>query len=135
MYQSPPESLTTFQMHLWKLLGSAKLGTISIIPVGHCSGIEPSPLMKQMLLYGISSTEGPLILMVKDTLQRSLGGLLHYYRRRLSVAEISKVDLLWLKKFVDNYEYVLDAYPELFTEEDIDDIKVVGQLLQEKIDE
>jgi hypothetical protein len=49
--------------------------------------------------------------------------------------EVSKVDLLWLKKFVDNYEYVLDAYPELFTEEDIDDIKVVGQLLQEKIDE
>ena len=48
---------------------------------------------------------------------------------------VTKADLIWLLKFVDNYEYVLDAYPEMFDEEDIDDIKVVKQLLREKLDE
>lgn len=48
---------------------------------------------------------------------------------------LNKADLKWLLTFVENYEYVLDAYPELFTESDIDDIKVVRQLLKEKVNE
>ena len=40
------------------------------------------------------------------------------------MAGMSKADLLWLKKFVDNYEYVVEAYPELFEMDDIDDMKV-----------
>jgi len=53
----------------------------------------------------------------------------------MCVTQISKVDLLWLLKFVVNYENVLDAYPELFSVEDIDDIKVVKQILEEKVNE
>ena len=51
------------------------------------------------------------------------------------MAKLNKADLLWLKKFVDNYEYVLDAYPELFELDDIDDMKIVAQILEEKINE
>jgi len=48
---------------------------------------------------------------------------------------LTKADLKWLFTFVENYENVLYAYPELFTESDIDDIKVVKQLLEEKLHE
>ncbi len=48
---------------------------------------------------------------------------------------LNKADLIWLKKFVDNYKYVFDAYPELFKPEDEDDLLIVGQLLEEKINE
>jgi len=51
------------------------------------------------------------------------------------MAQVTKADLKWLLKFVENYTYVLDAYPELFTASDIDDIKVVKQLLKEKVNE
>jgi hypothetical protein len=40
-----------------------------------------------------------------------------------------------LLTFVENYEYVLDAYPELFNKSDEDDMLVVRQLLREKINE
>jgi len=50
------------------------------------------------------------------------------------MSEINKADLLWIQRFVDNYWNVLEAYPELFKEEDIDDLKVVSQLLKEKLD-
>lgn len=49
--------------------------------------------------------------------------------------DLNKTDLLWLQKFVTNYRYVLDTYPELFNEDDIDDIKIVAQILEEKINE
>ena len=48
---------------------------------------------------------------------------------------LSKADLVWLLKFVDNYKYVYDAYPELFNKEDEDDLKVARQILEEKINE
>lgn len=51
------------------------------------------------------------------------------------MSQINKADLLWIKKFVDNYEYVVDAYPELFEESDIDDMKIVAQILEEKLNE
>ena len=51
------------------------------------------------------------------------------------MSALTRADLLWLLTFVSNYEYVLDAYAELFSEEDIDDIKVVRQLLTEKLEE
>lgn len=53
----------------------------------------------------------------------------------MSETRITKADLLWLLKFVDNYQYVFEAYPELFKQEDEDDLKVVKQILKEKIDE
>lgn len=48
---------------------------------------------------------------------------------------LSRADLLWLKKFVDNYDYVVEAYPELFKMDDIDDMKIAAQILEEKINE
>lgn len=47
--------------------------------------------------------------------------------------ELSRADLLWIKRFVDNYEYLLKEYPELFDKDDIDDLKIVKQLIQEKL--
>ncbi len=49
--------------------------------------------------------------------------------------ELNKADLLWLKKFVDNYEYVVEAYPNLFDMDDIDDMKIAAQILEDKINE
>ncbi len=49
--------------------------------------------------------------------------------------ELTKADLNWLLTFIDNYEFVMDAYPELFKESDEDDLKVVRQIIKEKIDE
>jgi hypothetical protein len=46
---------------------------------------------------------------------------------------LSKADLQWIKKFVDNYEYVVETYPELFTMDDIDDMKIASQILEEKL--
>lgn len=51
------------------------------------------------------------------------------------MSEMTKPDLKWLLKFVENYEHVLHAYPELFKEEDEDDMKIVRQILEEKINE
>lgn len=51
----------------------------------------------------------------------------------MSVVQVTKADLHWLLTFVENYEYILEAYPELFSVSDIDDIKVVKQLLKEKL--
>jgi len=49
--------------------------------------------------------------------------------------DLTKADLKWLLTFIDNYEYVYDAYPELFNESDEDDLKVARQLIKEKLDE
>jgi hypothetical protein len=46
---------------------------------------------------------------------------------------MTRAELEWLKKFVDNYKYVLDAYPELFSKTDEDDLKVVTQIIEEKL--
>ena len=51
------------------------------------------------------------------------------------MSEISKVDLKWLLMFVENYEFLLDSYPELFKESDVEDMKIVKQILEEKINE
>ncbi len=51
------------------------------------------------------------------------------------MSELTKADLLWLLKFVDNYKYVFEAYPELFKPEDEDDLLIVKQILEEKINE
>lgn len=53
----------------------------------------------------------------------------------MSETRINKADLLWLQQFVDNYQYVYEAYPELFSKYEEDDLKVVRQLLKEKLDE
>ena len=49
--------------------------------------------------------------------------------------EMTKAELEWLLRFVDNYKYVHDAYPELFSPTDEDDLKVVTQILKEKLNE
>jgi len=49
--------------------------------------------------------------------------------------ELNKADLKWLLTFIENYDYVMDAYPELFKESDEDDLKVARQLIKEKLDE
>jgi len=49
------------------------------------------------------------------------------------MSEISRADLTWLLRFVENYEFVFNAYPELFNQEDEDDLKVVKQILKEKL--
>ena len=51
------------------------------------------------------------------------------------MSELTKPELKWLLTFVDNYEHVFNAYPELFKEQDEDDMKVVKQILKEKINE
>ena len=49
--------------------------------------------------------------------------------------KISRADLLWVQRFLHNYKTIVEAYPELFTNEDIDDMEVVQQLVKEKLDE
>jgi hypothetical protein len=49
------------------------------------------------------------------------------------MSELTKADLQWVLRFVENYEYLIEEYPELFTVEDIDDVKVVKQILEEKL--
>jgi hypothetical protein len=48
---------------------------------------------------------------------------------------MTKAELEWLMTFVDNYKFVFEAYPELFSPSDEDDLKVVTQILQEKLNE
>ena len=49
--------------------------------------------------------------------------------------KINRADLLWIYRFVENYEHIVQAYPELVTDEEIDDMEVVKQLVKEKLDE
>jgi hypothetical protein len=49
--------------------------------------------------------------------------------------EITKAELAWLKKFVDNYDYLVDLDPALFKDEDIEDYKIVQQIINQKIEE
>lgn len=49
--------------------------------------------------------------------------------------KINRADLLWIHRFLDNYEAIVEAYPELFTNDEIDDMEVVKQLVEEKLDE
>lgn len=48
---------------------------------------------------------------------------------------LSRADLLWISRFIDNYRNIVNAYPELFTNDEIDDMEVVKQLVEEKLDE
>jgi hypothetical protein len=89
-----------------------------------------------MLLYAILSSEEPLIATAHGTLLRLHGELWPYYKRRLRLMpEITKAELAWLKKFVDNYDYLVDLDPALFKDEDIEDYKVVQQIINQKIEE
>jgi hypothetical protein len=49
------------------------------------------------------------------------------------MATLTRADLLWIMRFVDNYQYLVREYPELFSKDDIDDVKVVKQLIKEKL--
>jgi hypothetical protein len=48
---------------------------------------------------------------------------------------LTKAELYHIKKFVDNYDYLLDLDPALFKDEDEDALKVVKQIIEEKINE
>jgi hypothetical protein len=49
--------------------------------------------------------------------------------------KVTKAEILWLKKFVDNYDYLVDLDPSLFKDEDIEDYKIVQQIINQKIEE
>lgn len=51
----------------------------------------------------------------------------------MSVTTLTKPDLTWIRKFLQNYEDLLEEYPELFSVDDIDTVKIVRQLLEEKL--
>lgn len=53
----------------------------------------------------------------------------------MSETRISKADLLWISKFIDNYEFNYVEYPELYSKDDEDDLKIVKQIVKEKLDE
>ena len=46
---------------------------------------------------------------------------------------ISKADLLHVKKFLDNYETLVNGYPEIFKNDELDEYKIVKQLIEEKL--
>ena len=48
---------------------------------------------------------------------------------------LNTADLLWILKFVDNYTFLIEEYPELFKQDEIDDAKVVRQIVKEKLGE
>lgn len=48
---------------------------------------------------------------------------------------MTKADLLWIKKVVNTYAELLEEYPELANNEDTDDLRVVQQLVKEKLSE
>lgn len=48
--------------------------------------------------------------------------------------QISKIDLLHVKKFLDNYEVLVQGYPEIFKRDELDDYKIAKQMIQEKLD-
>jgi hypothetical protein len=47
----------------------------------------------------------------------------------------NRADLLWLKKFIDNYGDLLSEYPEIFKKDEEDDWKVAQQIIKEKLNE
>ena len=53
----------------------------------------------------------------------------------MSVVKVTKADLSHLLKFVENYEFNLVEYPNLYSKDEEDELKIVKQLLKEKINE
>lgn len=137
MSQSQQGVLTTFRTHYARWLDSQESGTNNIIPASRCTGTAPSLRTKLMLYYAISSNEELRIATGSGTVLRLHGELWPYYRKRLkeSEVEITKAELLWLKKFVDNYDFLLDLDPSLFKDDDIEDFKVVQQIVNQKLEE
>jgi len=43
---------------------------------------------------------------------------------------VTKPDVEWLLKLLDSVEYIYQEYPELFTEEEEEILKVTGQLIR-----
>ena len=46
---------------------------------------------------------------------------------------LTKADLWWIKKFLKNYKELVEDYPGLFSNDDIDDLKVVDQIIEERL--
>lgn len=46
---------------------------------------------------------------------------------------LTRPDLTWIRKFLQNYEDLLEEYPELFSVEDIEDIKIVRQIVEDAL--
>lgn len=51
----------------------------------------------------------------------------------MSVTTLTRPDLTWIRKFLQNYEDLLEEYPELFSVEDIEDIKIVRQIVEDAL--
>lgn len=43
---------------------------------------------------------------------------------------VTKPDVIWLLKLLDVIEYILQEYPELFSEEDEETLKITGELIR-----
>ena len=49
--------------------------------------------------------------------------------------QLTKADLLHIYRFVLLYEFNYEEYPELYSKDEEDELKIVKQLIQEKLDE
>ena len=43
---------------------------------------------------------------------------------------VTRPDVVWLTRLLDIVEYIYQEYPELFTEEEEDTLKVAGELIR-----
>jgi ribosome biogenesis protein Nip4 len=53
----------------------------------------------------------------------------------LRMSEVNRPDLKWVQKFLENYGDLVEEYPELFKQDELDDWKIVKQIIKEKLDE
>lgn len=55
--------------------------------------------------------------------------------RKAKMPQLTRADLKWLERFLDNYGDLLEEYPEIFKKDEEDDFKVARQLIKEKLNE
>lgn len=47
---------------------------------------------------------------------------------------VTKADLLHVKTVLENYKFFVEEYPEYFSDEEEDELKIVLQLIKEKLE-
>lgn len=52
----------------------------------------------------------------------------------MSATTITQSDLLWILRVLENYRYYVKEFPEIVDDIDEDDLKVVLQMIEEKLD-
>lgn len=51
------------------------------------------------------------------------------------MSALTLCDLVHIQLLVDSHEYYMKEYPEMFTDEERDELKIVKQILREKLHE